>query len=119
MSDKNYWITIPAKVRQDNDLTYGARLLYGEINTLSQQTGKCWATNGYFAEIYNVDRRTVTNWLKELRDKRYIAVEAERENDSPVVKRRYIVPCVEQGTAKISKHKAAAPSEIRLSDEVF
>lgn len=119
MSDKNYWITIPAKVRQDNDLPYGARLLYGEINTLSQQTGKCWATNGYFADIYNVDRRTVTNWLKELRDKRYIAVEMEREDDSPVIKRRYIIPCAEPITLKAKKHKPVDQGPIILSDEVF
>ena len=62
----SYYVNIPAQVRYDNNLTFGARIFYGEIAALSSKTGKCWATNAYFAEQYQVSTRQVQNWLVEL-----------------------------------------------------
>jgi hypothetical protein len=61
-----YYVNIPAQVRLDNNLSFGARLLYGDIAALSSKTGKCWANNKYFAEQYQVSIRQVQNWLVEL-----------------------------------------------------
>ena len=95
-------------------------MLYGEINTLSQKSGKCWATNTYFAEIYQVEKRTIVNWLKELRDKHYISVETERDKYSPVVKRRYITPCVvEQEKAIAPKVSTYQKREIKVGTREF
>ena len=70
-----YWAVIPAAVRYDPDLSCGAKLLYAEISSLTDQTGYCWATNAYFQALYTVTERTVIRWLKDLEDRGYILTE--------------------------------------------
>lgn len=69
---KAYYAIIPANVRYDKDLVPNAKLLYGEITALCNEKGYCWATNQYFAELYNVSDRTIKNWISQLADKGYI-----------------------------------------------
>jgi hypothetical protein len=70
-----YYAVIPADVRYDKDLRPNAKLLYGELTSLCNQTGYCWAKNEYFAELYGVTTRTITNLLSQLEKKGYIRVE--------------------------------------------
>lgn len=79
ISQPNYYAIIPASVRYDKDLEPAARLLYGEITALANQYGYCWATNAYFAELYDVSIRQVQNWLSSLKEKGYIEIEIEKE----------------------------------------
>lgn len=76
-----YPAIIPANVRYDKDLPANAKLLYGELSVLCQQKGFCWATNSYFAKLYDVDTRTVRRWLSALKSKGYIFFEGEDRND--------------------------------------
>lgn len=69
---KAYYAIIPANVRYDKDLVPNAKLLYGEITALCNEKGYCWASNQYFAELYNVSDRTIKNWISQLADKGYI-----------------------------------------------
>lgn len=69
---RSYYAIIPANVRYDKDLAPNAKLLYGEITALCNEKGYCWATNQYFAELYNVSDRTIKNWISQLTDKGYI-----------------------------------------------
>lgn len=69
---KAYYAIIPANVRYDKDLAPNAKLLYGEITALCNEKGYCWASNQYFAELYNVSDRTIKNWISQLADKGYI-----------------------------------------------
>ena len=67
-----YPAIIPAKVRYDKELTASAKLLYGELTVLCQQKGYCWASNSYFARIYDVDKATVSRWISALKKRGYI-----------------------------------------------
>lgn len=89
---KNYYAIIPANVRYDTELPANAKLLYGEITALCNEKGYCWATNEYFAKLYNVSERTVTEWVKILQNKGYIhtQIETKRYEDGTVKKIRYI-----------------------------
>lgn len=72
MKEANYYAIIPANVRYDKDLSANAKLLYGEITALSNGEGYCWATNSYFANLYNVKNVAVSRWVSQLIKKGYI-----------------------------------------------
>jgi hypothetical protein len=55
-----YYAIIPANVRYDTSLSPSARILYAEITCLCNKKGYCWASNSYFAGLYDVDRSTIT-----------------------------------------------------------
>ena len=73
MEQPNYYAIIPANVRYDKNLSDKAKLLYGEITTLTKKEGFCWATNKYFAELYSTSERTISRILAELVQNGYIA----------------------------------------------
>lgn len=61
----NYYAVVPANVRYAA-IPASAKLLYGEITALCDKKGYCWATNSYFANLYQVTERNITRWLAEL-----------------------------------------------------
>ena len=91
MSEKRaYYAIIPANVRYDKDLTPTAKLLYGEISSLCNEKGYCWASNSYFAELYNVSIRTVRMWISQLSEKEYIFIKVFYRDGSKEVESRCI-----------------------------
>lgn len=72
---RNYYAILPANVRYDKDITPNAKLLYAEITALCNEKGYCWATNDYFADLYNISDRTIRRLISQLSDKKYIVVE--------------------------------------------
>lgn len=75
MENPSYYAIIPSSVRYNQDLTTIAKLLYGEITTLSNKSGMCFAKNAYFAELYGVSEKTITRNIKLLEKYNLIAVE--------------------------------------------
>ena len=93
MNEKpNYYAIIPANVRYDSNLNANAKLLYGEISSLSNKYGYCIATNEYFSNLYNVSTRTITDWIKSLEDLFYVKceIETKRYEDGTLKKVRKI-----------------------------
>lgn len=89
---KSYYAIIPAEVRYDKDLAPNAKLLYGEITALCNEKGYCWATNQYFAELYNVSDRTIKNWISQLADKGYIQRSVKyREGTKEIEQRKLFI----------------------------
>lgn len=78
----NYYSIIPAEVRYDSDLRANEKLLYGEITALSYKTGDCWASNNYFAKLYNVTPQAISLWINNLKNKGYITVEYIKKGNS-------------------------------------
>ena len=70
----NYFAIIPAEVRYDKSLTPNEKLLFGEISALSQKNGSCWASNNYFAELYDVYPTSISRWIKHLAERGYITI---------------------------------------------
>ena len=75
----NYYAIITAEVRYDNSLSSSEKLFYGEISALSSKTGECWASNSYFAKLYDVSPSTISAWVGKLEKAGYIDVRYEKE----------------------------------------
>lgn len=88
--NKAYYAIIPANVRYDKDIPPSAKLLYGEITALCNQKGYCWASNDYFAKLYNCTRQSVSGWISKLKEKGYISVEIIYKEGSKEILNRYI-----------------------------
>lgn len=75
MDQPSYYAIIPADVRYDKKLRPNAKLLYGEITALCSQEGYCWADNSYFANLYQVDNKTISRWISSLESCGYLSIE--------------------------------------------
>lgn len=84
----SYYAIIPANVRYDENLKPNSKLLYGEITALASKNGVCYASNNYFAQLYNVDISTISKCITQLKDKDYIQVDYIVNDDK--TKRRII-----------------------------
>lgn len=70
-----YYAVIPAQVRYDTELRPNAKLLYGELTALAGADGYCWASDKYFAELFGLSAKTVSELIQSLRRRGYIRVE--------------------------------------------
>ena len=86
----NYYAIIPAEVRYNNKLTANAKLLFGEITALTNKTGVCWATNKYFAELYSVDKKTISRWIHQLQEEGYLDIVMEYNKETKQIIKRII-----------------------------
>ncbi len=134
----NYYAIIPATIRYDKDLKPNEKLLYSEITALANKTGVCFATNNYFAQLYNVDKLTVSRWLKNLKDKKYIKIINDYQqqhgttlkraimiNGTPIIKRartflpnKYTTPVPDWFNKEITAD-LATPEEIAELEEII
>ena len=97
----NYYSVIPATVRYDKRLKFAEKLLYGEITALSNCYGYCFATNKYFADLYNVTPHTVSQWLSHLNKLSYIKIDLIKSENNEIKERQiYILdnPYVQKNT---------------------
>ena len=90
MENPNYYSIIIAEVRYDKRLKPNAKLLYSEITALTNQKGYCYASNGYFADLYGVSKVTISNWISQLVKFGYITSELEYRQGTKEIINRYI-----------------------------
>lgn len=67
-----YYITIPTKIVQDDQLSPYAKLTFGVIGNLSNARGYCFATNKYLAKLLNLHENTVSRFVNELTNRGYL-----------------------------------------------
>lgn len=75
-----YYAIIPATVRYDKALKANAKLLYAEISSLCNKEGYCWADNHYFAELFDVNHKTISRWISQLCELGYVSSEVNKLN---------------------------------------
>lgn len=85
----NFYAIIPANIRYA-DITPNAKLLYGEITALSSKEGFCFASNQYFADLYKVSKVSISKWIKELIDNKFIESEIIYKQGSKEILNRYL-----------------------------
>ena len=82
----SYYAIIPANVRYSN-LKPNTKLLYGEITALASKEGYCFASNRYFADLYNVTKNTISSWISDLNNAGFVSVQLIKEGNQ-VIERR-------------------------------
>ncbi|MCG2223141.1 helix-turn-helix domain-containing protein [Staphylococcus epidermidis] len=87
----NYYSIIPAHVRYDEELKPMEVIMYGELTALSNKYGYSYASNNYFAELYNVHKKTVSTWISHLKEKGYIDTVVIRDESMNVTERRIYI----------------------------
>ena len=93
MKDKpSYYSILTADVRYDEKLSASEKLLFSEITALSNKHGYCTAGNGYFSKLYNVSDRSVTRWIKHLKELGYLKYVPIYKKDSKEVDERRLYP---------------------------
>ena len=86
-----YFAVIPATVLFNKELKPNAKLLYALITTLANKEGYCFASNKYLGEKLNVDPKTITSWLSDLRKYNYIMVDIIRNESKEIVQRKIYI----------------------------
>lgn len=85
----SYFSILTANVRYDERLSANEKILFSEITALSGKYGYCTARNGYFSKLYNVSDRSITRWIKHLKELEYLKyVPIYKEGSKEVVERR-------------------------------
>ena len=86
--DKDYYIIIPKCVLEDRNISFSAKVLYGQLNRLQGEDG-CWASNQYLAELLGVSTRSIRDIIKSLEKNEFIRI--ERENNQKIKNRKIYV----------------------------
>lgn len=70
----NYYAIIPINILCNNSLMSQSAKIYGLISSLCNEKGYCWATNQYFADKFNVSETSISKWIADLKDHKYITI---------------------------------------------
>lgn len=69
-----YFIAVPRIILNDQTCSQTDKLVYGMINSLSNNKEYCYASNSYFANQLSVKEKTISNSINNLKRKNYIEV---------------------------------------------
>lgn len=118
MTDENkpterpsFYAVIPAEIRYDQTLPPRAILMYGEISALCNFRGMCTAGNKYFARLYGITPRTVSDLIGQLEARGYIRTEVLRDAKNAVDERRIWLNAKFASGASVSTGEEQPPME--------
>ena len=84
----NYYTIMPAEIRLDKRLSSFDKILYSDILTLSSKKGYCYATNRYFAHIYQMSISTISQSISKLVELGFVERRYEYKANSKMIERR-------------------------------
>lgn len=115
----NYYAVIPAPVRYNKKLKYPERLLYGEITALSNRYGYCFASNKYFASLYDVVPETVSRWISHLKECGYINVNIIKNENNQIIERRiYIIDKINNTYCLNNQYPSCVKNQESIDEKV-
>jgi len=74
----SYYTVIPADVRYDKNLSLLEKLLYAEIIALTNKEGYCWASNQYFARLFDKNDKYISSKINHLAKLGYLKINVDR-----------------------------------------
>ncbi len=75
----SYYTVIPSYIRYNKKLSYFEIILYSEIVALANKYGFTWASNNYFAKVFDTSNRTISRSINKMTDLQLIRVEIDKE----------------------------------------
>lgn len=79
-TNSTYYTVLPSKLRYSKQLNFAKKVILSEIVLLSSKNGACTASNEYFAELYDVDERTIRRWIHTLKNLNIIKINILKGN---------------------------------------
>ena len=86
-----YYSVIPATVLYNKELKANEKLLYAIITSLACKEGYCFASNKYLAEKLDVNPKTISSWISDLKNRKFIIVELIRNENKQIVQRKIYI----------------------------
>jgi len=86
----SYYAILSAEVRYDNRLKANVKLLYAEITALCDMNAECFASNKYFADLYDSKADTISGWVSQLVKYKYVKTRYEYVEGTRQISKRYI-----------------------------
>lgn len=86
-----YYSVIPATVLYNKELKANEKLLYTIITSLACKEGYCFASNKYLAEKLDVNPKTISSWISDLKNKNFIVVELIRNENNQIIQRKIYI----------------------------
>lgn len=119
----SYYSILTADVRYDEKLSASEKLLFSEITALSNKHGYCTAGNGYFSKLYNVSDRSVTRWIKHLKELGYLKYVPIYKKDSKEVDERRLYPLTNSKdpldkNVYVGRQKCPRPLDKNVEDNI-
>lgn len=74
----NYYGILTADVRYDKNISANAKLLFVEITCILNHNNRCFASNSYFARVFEISEVQVSRLIKQLIDNNYIIVDYKK-----------------------------------------
>lgn len=115
MESPNYYGILPANIRYDKRLKPMEKIMYTEITALTNKNGYCYASNSYFAELYEVHKNTVGVWINHLVECGYLRAELIYKAGTKEVQERrlYIsIPAIKNIDSSTEKDSTPANENI-------
>ena len=92
----SYYSVIPASVRYCEGCSPHAKLLFSEISALSNKEGYCYASNSYFANLYDVRTESISRWISQLRENEHIeTVSVSTGSANNILQRRIYITTID------------------------
>lgn len=87
-----YYSILPSQVRYDKNISANEKILYSEIVVLAQKKGYCFAQNDFFAELFAVNKNTISRWIVNLEKWGFVRCEMTYIEDTKWITGRKIYP---------------------------
>lgn len=80
MNSKPLMLWTPQVIFSDPKLSFGAKFVLAEIlNLFKAGNDGCWASNGHFAELFNISKRMASYYIAELEKNSWIKTEVIKD----------------------------------------
>ena len=110
----SFWAVIPATVRYDKSVGSTAKLLFAEITALSNIEGYCWASNNYFANLFDISITQVSRLIGSLEERGFL----KSFVDSRAGNQRKLYPQITTDTEILPAEKIVKTLEARFDEQV-